>query len=97
MTKAEIKDYLENYTERKAVAAFRHKQGLTEDRTVVVIKAIEECIQTLPDGLGEILRMVYIEKQSLRKISNQYYSCKDTIAARRDKGIAIMCKCLEGL
>ena len=97
MTKAEIKDYLDNYTERKAVAAFRQKQGNTEDRTVVVIKAIEECMLTLPDGLGEILRMVYIEKQSLRKISNQHYACKDTIARRRDEGITIMSKCLEGL
>ena len=51
MTTTEIKEYLENYTAKKAIAEYKKKQGLTEDRTLVCITAIEDCIAGLPNGL----------------------------------------------
>ncbi len=97
MTKIEIKDYLENYRDRKTIAEFKLKQGDADHRIVICVKAIEDCLQSLPDGLGEILRMIYIERKSLRKISAQHYYCKDTIAKRRDEALAVMEVCLSDI
>ena len=44
MTTTEIKEYLENYTAKKAIAEYKKKQGLTKDRTLVCITAIEDCV-----------------------------------------------------
>lgn len=97
MTKIEIKDYLENYRDRKAVANFKIKQGETEHRIVKCINAIEGCLRSLPDDMGDILRMIYIERKSLRKIASVHYNCKDTIAKRREQALEIMASCLSDL
>lgn len=94
MTKIEVKDYLENYRDRRAVADFKLKQGDDSHRIVVCVKAIDDCIKTLLDGMGEIIRMVYIERKSLRKIAALHYFCKDTIAKLRDQAVDIMANCL---
>ena len=52
MTTTEIKEYLENYTAKKAIAEYKKKQGLTEDRTLVCITAIEDCIAGLSGSGG---------------------------------------------
>ena len=64
---------------------------------MVCIQAIENCMRLLPDGLGDILRMHYIERKSLRKIAAEHFYCKDTIAKRRDEAIALMGECLASV
>ena len=96
MTTTEIKEYLENYTAKKAIAEYKKKQGLTEDRTLVCITAIEDCIAGLPNGLDEIIRKYYLQKMSLREMSKRFFLGRDAIARRRDKAIAIISDCLAG-
>ncbi len=97
MTTSEIKEYLENYTAKKAIAEYKKKQGLTEDRTLVCITAIEDCIAGLPNGLDEIICKYYLKKMSLREMSKRFFLGRDAIARRRDKAIAIISDCLAEL
>lgn len=96
MTSDEVKDYLENYRERKTIAGYKSKNGII-DLTVIRVQAIESCMTSLPDGLGEILRMIYQDGLSLRKISKKHFFSKDTIARRRDEAIQIISECLSDL
>lgn len=95
MTQIEIKDYLENYHEKKAVAEYKKRQGLVYDRTLVCVTAIEECVAGMPSEMGEILKLHYIQRISLREMSKKYYLGRNTIARRRDKAIAIISDCLS--
>lgn len=97
MTEAEIREYLQNYRNRKTIADYKVQNGRKDDRDVVCIQAIENCMRLLPDGLGDILRMHYIERKSLRKIAAEHFYCKDTIAKRRDEAIALMGVCLASV
>lgn len=73
MTQIEIKDYLENYHEKKAVAEYKKRQGLVYDRTLVCVTAIEECVAGMPSEMGEILKLHYFQRISLREMSKKYY------------------------
>ncbi len=97
MTTTEIKEYLENYTAKKAIAEYKKKQGLMGDRTLVCITAIEDCIAGLPNGLDEIIRKYYLQKMSLREMSKRFFLGRDAIARRRDNAIAIISDCLAEL
>lgn len=97
MTKIEIIEFLENYRDKKTLAEFKIKRGESEDRIVVCVKAIEDCMKALPDGLGEILKDLYFYKQSLRKMAEKHYSSKNTIAKRRNEAIDLMSVCLSDL
>lgn len=97
MTQIEIKDYLENYHDKKAVAEYKKRQGQTSDRTLVCLTAIEECVEGMPNEMGDILRLHYFQRMSLRDMSKKYYLGRTTIARRRDKAIAILADCLTGL
>jgi DNA-directed RNA polymerase specialized sigma24 family protein len=97
MTATEIKDYLENYRERKMIAEYKKNHGDASDRIVTCITAIDECLPLLPDGLGEVLTMLYCEGKSLRTISERMYYGKTTLARRRDKAIEIMASCLKAV
>lgn len=97
MTTHEIKDYLENYTTKKTIAEYKAQNGRASDRVVVCIRAIENCIEILPDGMGDLLRMHYMEKKSLRKIASEHYFCKDTIAKRCAEAIDLMGECLVSI
>ena len=52
MTEAEIREYLQNYRNRKTIADYKVQNGRKDDRDVVCIQAIENCMRLLPDGLG---------------------------------------------
>lgn len=95
MTKSEIKEYLENYRDKKTVAEFKIKQGETESRVVKCIKGLEDCLESLPDGLGDILRQIYFDGKSIRKISDKVYCSRMTLARKRDKAIDLMAVCLS--
>ncbi len=95
MTKSEIKEYLENYRDKKTVAEFKIKQGETESRVVRCIKGIEDCLESLPDGLGDILRQLYFDGKSIRKVSEKLYFSRMTLARKRDKAIELMAVCLS--
>ena len=97
MTEVEIREYLQNYRDRKTIADYKAQNGRKDDRDGVCIQAIENCMRLLPDGLGDILRMHYIERKSLRKIAAEHFYCKDTIAKRRDEAIALMGVCLASV
>lgn len=97
MTQIEIKDYLENYHDKKAVAEYKKRQGQTSDRTLVCLMAIEECVEGMPNEMGDILRLHYFQRMSLRDMSKKYYLGRTTIARRRDKAIAILADCLTGV
>ena len=88
---------LSQYTAKKAIAEYKKKQGLTEDRTLVCITAIEDCVAGLPNGLDEIIRKYYLQKMSLREMSKRFFLGRDAIARRRDKAIAIISDCLAEL
>ena len=97
MTQIEIKDYLENYHDKKAVAEYKKRQGQTSDRTLVCLTAIEECVEGMPNEMGDILRLHYFQRMSLRDMSKKYYLGRTTIARRRDKAISILADCLTGV
>lgn len=97
MTQIEIKDYLEHYHERKAVAEYKKRQGLIHDRTLVCMSAIEECVNGMPSDMGDILKMHYLQKVSLREMSKKFYLGRTAIARRRDKAITILADCLSDL
>lgn len=97
MTVIEIREYLENFQDKKVIAEYKKQQGITADKTVRQVAAIENCLQVLPDGLGDILRMLYWEGKSLREISQRHYYSKNTVARKRDKAIEIMASCLSEL
>lgn len=96
MTQNEVKDLFEHYRERKTIAEYKQKQGIT-DLSVIRLQAVESCMASLPEGLGEILRMIYLERLSLRQISKRHYFSKDTIARRRDDAVRIIAECLGDL
>lgn len=95
MTRSEIKEYLENYRDKKTVAEFKIKQGETESRVVKCIKGIEDCLEFLPDGLGDVLRQIYFDGKSIRKVSEQVYYSRMTLARKRDKALDLMAVCLS--
>ena len=75
----------------------KEKIKTMEDRTLVCITAIEDCIAGLPNGLDEIIRKYYLQKMSLREMSKRFFLGRDAIARRRDKAIAIISDCLAEL
>lgn len=97
MTIGEVKNYLENYTEKKAIADYKKRQGQTDARIVKCIQGIESCMESLPDGIGSMLKKLYIEKKSARKISIELYYSRTTLARRRDQAIEIIAECLSDL
>ena len=97
MTEIEIKDYLENYHEKKAVAEYKKRQGLVYDRTLVCVTAIEECVDGMTNDMGDILRLHYFQKMSLRSMGKKFFLGRDALARRRDKEIAVVSECLSDL
>lgn len=97
MTQIEIKDYLENYHDKKAVAEYKKRQGQTSDRTLVCLTAIEECVEGMPNEMGDILRLHYFQRMSLRSMSKKFFLGRDALARRRDKAIAVIRDCLFDL
>ena len=77
------------------IAEYKKRQGLVYDRTLVCVTAIEECVAGMPSEMGEILKLHYFQRISLREMSKKYYLGRNTIARRRDKAIAIISDCLS--
>lgn len=94
MTIDEVMDFFDHYRERKIIAEYKLKQGKTDDPDVQRMTAIEACMAELPEGLGDILRMIYLEGQSLREIARKHYYSKDTIARRKREAIRLIATCL---
>ena len=96
MTEVEIREYLQNYRDRKTIADYKAQNGRRDDRDVVCIQAIENCMRLLPDGLGDILRMHYIERKSLRKIATDsgiFFGCtisRENPCGRSQRSISIV-------
>lgn len=95
MTKIEIKDYLENYANRKMIAEWKESQGQTEDKTVREFREIEKCLEMLPPEIGSILKHIYIKRWSFRKLAREMHYGATTIVRKRDEGLDLLASCLS--
>ncbi len=97
MTKTEVKEYLENYNDRRMVAEYKRSHGESDSKAVVLYDAINECIENLPSEFSQIVKMHYMHRVSLRTLAKQFFLDRSTITSRRDKAIAIIADCLNAL
>lgn len=97
MTKAEIKEYLENYSDKRMVAEYKRKRGKSDCNEVVLFDTINECIENLPEEYAKTIKMHYIHKVSLRTLAKQYFTSKTTLGRKRDEAIALIAVCLNDI
>lgn len=97
MTKIEIKDYLENFANRKMVAEWKESHGQTEDKDVREFREIEKCIEVLPPETRDILKYIYIRGWSFRKLAREMHYGATTIVRKRDEGLDLLARCLSNI
>lgn len=97
MTKSEIKEYLENYGDKRTVAEFRRKQGDENCIPVIVYKTITECVESLPEEYSTIIQLHYMSKISLRELAKRMYMSRGAVTKRRDDALDMIANCLSGL
>lgn len=97
MTKAEIKEYLENFGDKRTVAEFRRKQGDENCIPVIVLKTITECVESLPEEYSTIIQLHYMSKVSLRELAKRMYMSRVAVTKRRDDALDMIANCLSGL
>lgn len=84
----QVKELLKDYELNKA------RIGVLDNPEVKQLREdmayLEKCIEQLDDEAREIIRSVYIKKQSVRKIGARLGYGKTTIAQKRDRAIKIL-------
>src|SRR5574344_1766474 len=97
MTKEKIKKLLKDYHGSKTRALWNISQGKNDDESVIYFNAVEKCIEVLPPEMRDIIKHVFIEGWSYRKIAREMYYGKSTIERKIDAGIDLMATCLVDL